>query len=347
MSSLPQRCPPLAADGAIAVLSPSMAGPAYVPAIPQQAMRRLRELTGRQVVEYPTTAQLHASASARATDISAAFDDPQIGAIMSTIGGNDLITVLTHLDESAIVANPKPFFGYSANTHLHNWLWQRSIASFYGGSTQVHLGTGPKVDREHSTSLLAALNGGDLEIKATATSEDYGIEWSDPRALTHTGERTLPEPWRWSGPEKTVRGHTWGGCVEVLVEILIADRFRADHLLDGAILLLETSEEILPPPTFGTWLRALGERGILARLADVIFARPPATSFGYNPPLATQASYRRCLAELVEAVMQDYNPQAVVCCGLPCGHTRPQWILPYGGQVTLDGTRQRLWAHYR
>ena len=34
-----------------------------------------------------------------------------------------------------------------------------------------------------------------------------------------------------------------------------------------------------------------------------------------------------------------YNPDAVVCVGVPFGHTRPQWILPYGGDVTVDGVR--------
>ena len=41
-----------------------------------------------------------------------------------------------------------------------------------------------------------------------------------------------------------------------------------------------------------------------------------------------------------------YNPEALVVVGVPFGHTRPQWILPYGGAVTVDGAAQRLWADY-
>ena len=44
--------------------------------------------------------------------------------------------------------------------------------------------------------------------------------------------------------------------------------------------------------------------------------------------------------------IHDYNPEAVVVVGVPFGHTRPQWILPYGGFVTVDGAAQRLWADY-
>lgn len=44
--------------------------------------------------------------------------------------------------------------------------------------------------------------------------------------------------------------------------------------------------------------------------------------------------------------VQLYNPEAVVLVGVPFGHTRPQWVLPYGGSVTVDGARQQLWADY-
>jgi muramoyltetrapeptide carboxypeptidase LdcA involved in peptidoglycan recycling len=45
-------------------------------------------------------------------------------------------------------------------------------------------------------------------------------------------------------------------------------------------------------------------------------------------------------------VVGRYNPAAVVCVGVPFGHTRPQWIVPYGGRVTLDGGSRRVWADY-
>ncbi len=28
------------------------------------------------------------------------------------------------------------------------------------------------------------------------------------------------------------------------------------------------------------------------------------------------------------------------------GHTDPQWVLPYGGEITIDGPRGRITAHY-
>ena len=118
-------------------------------------------------------------------DINAAFADPTIRAILAVLGGDDQITVIPHLDPTLARADPKPFLGTSDNTNLHQWLWQHGVASFYGGSTQVHLGPGPAVDDVHARSLRAALITGDrLEVTDPGESEDIGVDWDDPRALT-------------------------------------------------------------------------------------------------------------------------------------------------------------------
>lgn len=63
-------------------------------------------------------------------DLNAAFADPQIRAVIATVGGEDQITVIGHLDADAVRADPKPFLGYSDNTNLHQWLWANGVASF-------------------------------------------------------------------------------------------------------------------------------------------------------------------------------------------------------------------------
>jgi muramoyltetrapeptide carboxypeptidase LdcA involved in peptidoglycan recycling len=50
-----------------------------------------------------------------------------------------------------------------------------------------------------------------------------------------------------------------------------------------------------------------------------------------------------------EAVLEQiarYNPSAVVCIGVPFGHTRPQWIIPHGGSIRLDGADRVISADY-
>ncbi|WP_346959224.1 S66 peptidase family protein [uncultured Arthrobacter sp.] len=332
----------------VAILSPAFAAPAVSEAVHEQAMRRLTETTGLIPVEYATTRQLGASAQARAADINAAFADPSIWAVLATIGGNDQITVIKHIDAEVITDNPKPFLGYSDNTNLHNFLWGLGIPSYYGGSTQVHLGAGPRVDGEHLASLRAALiEGGSIELTDPGESEDFGITWTDPRALTHFGIREATEPWAWSGPTTVVEGRSWGGCLEVIDQIAMADRMPAVRDLEGAILLFETSEELPAADEVRRWVRALGERGILEAAAGVLVARPPVSRLGAPVPAADErARLREEQSEVIIGQVSAYNPDAVICVGVPFGHTRPQWILPHGGLIRIDGITKTITADY-
>lgn len=341
--------PPKARPGdRVAVLSPAYAAPGDFPAIHEQAMRRLTEVTGLVPVEYPTTRKVGATPEERAADVNAAFADPTVRGILATIGGEDQITVIGHLDPALAHRDPKPFLGTSDNTNLHQWLWSCGVASFYGGSTQVHLGSGPAVDDVHARSLRAALlDGGMLEITDPGRSQDTGIAWEDPRSLAESGEWEDTEPWTWHGPARSVAGPTWGGCVEVLAQVLAAGRFPADpSVLDGGVLLIETSEELLPAREVGWIVRALGERGILAAVDAVLLARPPVSDFERRPDPAERARLRAEQRDVVVDLVGRYSPSAVVCVGIPFGHTRPQWVLPHGGAVTVDGVARRVYADY-
>lgn len=311
-------------------------------------MRRVGEVTELVPVEYPTTRQLGASPQDRAADVNTAIADPDIRAILATIGGEDQITVISHLDPELVTTDPKPFLGYSDNTNLLSWLWTHGVAGFYGGSTQVQLGPGPAVDPCHADALRAALLTGErLEITNPSESEDVGKDWADPAALTEYGDREPTRPWTWAGATRTVTGPTWGGCIDVLQWILTAGRFPTNpSVLDGGVLLLETSEELIPAREFGWILRSLGERGILTAVDAVLLARPPASNLEKQPSAQEQAAYRAKQQDTAIELVSRYNPDAVVCIGVPFGHTRPQWVLPYGGQVTVDGVTQKIWANY-
>jgi muramoyltetrapeptide carboxypeptidase LdcA involved in peptidoglycan recycling len=339
--------PKLSAGDRVAILSPSWAGPGFAPAIHEQAMRRLADLTGLVPVEYPTTRRLAASAEDRAADLNAAFGDPAIRAVLATIGGDDQITVIPHLDGRLIAADPKPFVGYSDNTNLLAWLWSIGVAGYYGGSTQVHFGPGPGVDDIHLASLRAALfDGGELVLTDPGESEDFGPDWLTPEALTEFGERESTEPWTWAGPAHVVDGPTWGGCLEVLDWIALAGRLPSAADLDGAILLLETSEDLTPADVVGRWVRSLGESGILSAVAGVLVARPATSNREFRPSVADRTRAREEQRDAVLAEVARYNDQAVVCVGVPFGHTRPQWIVPYGGTIRLDGITRTVTADY-
>jgi len=77
----------------------------------------------------------------------------------------------------------------------------------------------------------------------------------------------------------------------------------------------------------------------------VIVGRAKVSSFGLLPP-GERVTYRAEQREAILAAMSSYHPDAVIVFGVDIGHTDPQWVLPYGGTVTVDGPARRIIAHY-
>ena len=46
------------------------------------------------------------------------------------------------------------------------------------------------------------------------------------------------------------------------------------------------------------------------------------------------------------AAFEAYNPEAMIVFNVDIGHTDPQWILPYGGTMTVDGPAGTITASY-
>jgi muramoyltetrapeptide carboxypeptidase LdcA involved in peptidoglycan recycling len=71
------------------------------------------------------------------------------------------------------------------------------------------------------------------------------------------------------------------------------------------------------------------------------------STFEHRPDADERARLRAAQRDAVIETVAEYNPDAVVCVGVPFGHTSPQWIVPYGGELTLDGASRRVFADYR
>ena len=61
----------------VAVVSPSFAAPGRWPHVHELGLRRLRDVFGLKVLEYPSTRDLAATAKEKARDLEAAFADPK------------------------------------------------------------------------------------------------------------------------------------------------------------------------------------------------------------------------------------------------------------------------------
>jgi len=311
-------------------------------------MRRLREDVGLVPVEYPTTRRLGASPQERADDLMAAFADPTVRAVLATIGGDDQLTVLPYLDPDVVAADPKPFAGFSDNTNLLNWLWNLGIAGYHGGSTMMHLGRSRELHPVSLRSLSAALlTGGDVELHEVPDFTEDELDWADPTLLGQP-PATRPSPGRtWHQPDRVVSAPTWGGNLEILHWNLAAGRWiRPVEDYAGCVLLLETSEEMPSDEEVFRMLRNAGERGLLEQFPAVVVGTAKAALFGRPAGDDERRAYRDAQRAAVLRAFDRYNPEAMIVFGVDIGHTDPQWVLPYGGTLTVDGPGRRIIAHY-
>lgn len=339
---------PVSTGDRVAVVSPSFAAPGAFPAVHEIAMRRLRDEFGVEPVEYPTTRRLDSTPQDRAADLMAAFADPTVRAVLTTIGGDDQLTVLPFLDPEVVAANPKPFCGYSDNTNLLNWLWNLGVASYHGGSTMVHLGRGGGVHPVSARSLRAALfTRGDLDLHAVDAFSEDELDWGDPASLEQPAPTGAAPGWIWHRPNRVVTAPTWGGNLEILHWNLAVGRWiRPVDDYAGCVLLLETSEEMPTASEVFRMLRNAGERGLLARFPAVLVGTAKASALHRRTTADERRAYRASQREAVLRAFAHYNPSAMVVFNIDFGHTDPQWVLPYGGLMTVDGPARRIIAHF-
>jgi hypothetical protein len=78
----------------VAIVSPSFAASAVWPHVHELGLKRLREVLELEPVEYPATAKLDATTEEKSADLIAAFSDPDIKAVISTLGGDIQVTYI-------------------------------------------------------------------------------------------------------------------------------------------------------------------------------------------------------------------------------------------------------------
>jgi muramoyltetrapeptide carboxypeptidase LdcA involved in peptidoglycan recycling len=331
----------LQAGDRVAIVSTSWGGPAVFPHRYEAGKRYLAETFGLEPVEMPYALRaadwLDRNPQARAEDIHAAFSDPSIKGVIASIGGDDAIRLIPHIDLNIIADNPKVFLGYSDPTVLHFGCLKAGLCSFYGPTIMSGFAENGGMHAYARDALRKAVFQtapiGEIEPNRQGWTVEH-LPWKDPenrsrrRKLTpSTGPRTL----QGTG---TVKGHLIGGCAEVLEMLKGSDWWPPVTYWDRAILFYETSEEAPPAAQVLRWLRNFAAQGILSRLAGIVLGRPGGQ---------TDEAYRKEQeAAIVRALAEAGLQQLPVLAELDFGHTDPIATLPYGVAAEIDCGRSRL-----
>lgn len=337
----------LAPGDRVGVVSPSFTAPAVFPQIYELGLSRMQNVFALDPVELPSNRKIDASLADRASDLVEAFRNPQLKAIFATIGGDHQVMYVHKMEKACFESNPKPFFGFSDNTHFCNFLWLSGVPSYYGASILCQFGMQGSMDAYTVNYLKHALfNEGVVEIVSSHEFNDQGLDWGDPTTLNKTRRYQPNEGWYWDG-KQDASGITWGGCLESIDDMLRHDvPIPTLEQFKSVILFFETSEELPSAIYVSRVLRALGERGILGNVQGVVVGRPKAWEFDNQKSDTDKDQFKSAQRAAVLATFRKYNTHAPLVQNLDFGHTDPQFPMPVGRTMTINSTKRKIFVEF-
>lgn len=302
--------------------------------------KQLQDTFGVQVIEMPNTLKgadyIYNNPQARADDLHQAFEDNEIKAVISCIGGDDSVRLIDKIDLKILRANPKVFMGYSDTTVSHFVCLKAGLRSYYGPAilagfaenTGMHDYLIQSVRRTvFSTHVIGTIENS----KEGWTSEH--LAWDVPENQGIKRKMHPPMEWQFLQGKTAVTGRLLGGCTDVLPMITGTPVWPDADTWKDAILFLENSEEAMPPGAFLGMLRNLGAQGIIDRISGILFARP------CNVAVEKFAEYE---AMLLKACAEYGRQDLPIITRMDFGHTDPMFVIPIGAKATIDPAGRRF-----
>jgi muramoyltetrapeptide carboxypeptidase LdcA involved in peptidoglycan recycling len=326
------RPPRLRPGDTVAAISLSSGAAARYPHRYEAGKRQVERAFGLRVIETPHALRdddwLRRNPEARADDLHGALERSEVAGILSIIGGDDAIRILPHLDPGVVRAHPKILMGFSDTTITLTTFLRAGVTAFHGPAVMTDLaengGIRPFVLEGVQRTLFDAEPA---PWRAAEAWTEQFLDWADPENQ-RVARRHEPNPgWRWLQGAHAAEGHLIGGNIEVLEFLKGTPWWPEAELWRGAVLLLETSEEVPPARWVERWLRNYGHQGILDGLAALLLARP----MGYDA-----AATARLEQGVLDVLADAGRPDLPVVAGLDAGHTSPQMVVPLGCRVRVD-----------
>ena len=294
----------------------------------------------RRGIDYLT-----AHPEARAADLLQAFRDPGIDMILCAIGGDDTYRLLPYLfdhDELRRAVTDKIFLGFSDTTVNHMMLHKVGLPTFYGQAflpDVCELSPAMMPYTEHYfTELLRT--GTIREVTPSDVWYESRTDFS-PSQIGIVPAAHLDDGFQLLQGSPTFSGEILGGCIDTFYDFFDGTRYADMPLLcqkyglfptaedwQGKILLLETSEERMPPEKYRAALTHLKNVGVFRAVSGVLIGKPMDRK--------CEDEYKQILVEVIN------DPKLSIVCNLNIGHAAPRCILPFGVQACVDIDAQKI-----
>lgn len=281
----------------------------------------------------------------RAEDLLDALRDPEIDMILCAIGGDDTYRLLPFLFDNGELekaVTEKVFLGFSDSTFNHLMLHKVGLRTFYGQSFLADI---CEIDEDmlpYSKKYFEELIRTGTISRITPSEvwydgrSDFSPEVVGTSMPSHPdrGFELLQGPGEFSGK-------ILGGCIDSIYDIFNNERYadsvevcRKYGILPdaadwkGRILLLESSEEKMPPERYEAALREFKKAGVFDAVSGVLIGKPMDETY--------DAEYKAALKKVIA------DPELPVVTNINIGHATPRCIVPFGRNAVVNVEKQEI-----
>ncbi len=305
----------------MAIVSPSWGGPHAFPKVYEKGLEVLREEFGLEVREMDHArahqSYLHRFPQMRAKDLNDAFLDPEVDAIIASVGGDDSVRVLKFLGIRRIVDNPKVLMGFSDTTTLLSYISLKGMVTYHGPTVMAGIAQmrNYPLQLEHLRDMFFRPQERYVYRPAATYNEGYP-DWAVDETVGRVLRKKRSGGWVCLQGEEKARGHLFGSCIEVL-EMMKATRYwPPPDFWNGKILFLETSKMEPSPDSVKFILRNYGMIGALDGLSALLLGRPR----GYSREEKEQLE-----RNVIDVVAGEFGRSDLpIIANMDMGHTDPQ-----------------------
>lgn len=297
------------------------------------AKERLENDFGLEVVTMPNALKgsefVYNHPELRAKDLMDAFKDKTINGIFCAIGGDDSVRLLPYIDYDVIKNNPKIFMGYSDTTVSHFMLYKAGVVSYYGPSVMCEFGEYVKMfdyTKEAVENILFK-NTENYFVKSSEYWSNDFVSWKEENINIQKKLTREEHGYEVISGKGKIKGKLLGGCIDVFPMILETEIWPKVDAWKDKILLIETSEEKMPPSYLLYYLRNLGVQGILHSIKGIIVGKPQ------------DETYYEEYKEIYLKVLKEFGcGELPIIYNVNIGHAFGTGLLPLGinYEVNLD-----------
>ncbi|WP_421383074.1 S66 family peptidase [Bacillus salacetis] len=313
----------------IGIITPSTPAPVLFKERYERGLNQLKSM-GFNILEgvCSNSSQGYRSATIRdrAAEINELIRNPEVKAIISTIGGTNSNSLLPYLDYESLKKQPKIIMGYSDVTAILLGIYTKTgMTTFYGPAIVPSFGEYPEMFPEGREYFVNSV----MHQQAIPYTLEIPAEWTEEMIDWRTQDRPkkmVPNP-GWSSIQRgKVRGKLIGGNLNTMSGIIASDFFPD---LKGAILFIEDSFKDMA--TEERSLSMLKLAGVFDDIAGLIVGKHEHFD-DCNAPFTFE--------ELLLEVMGDR--QIPIMTNVDIGHTFPSHVFPIGIEAELDADNGRI-----